>query len=235
MKKVLLGLWMFLTLIFLGLTVNYVSNQIMIPKWKNGEMQGNPFGWLGILQPYVASYNEGNAAFWAEEYEKAITHYEKALRTPVSHKHDRECMIRTNLALAMVKSINPDEITNDTVDDVIAYLEEAITILVTEDCATDEDDGHYEDAQLLKNEIEEMIRQLEEKKEGQAEEAEDDTQPDDSTTEEAQTTQESDADEVREKQEKLEQLQNESQKSRRKGLDYKNELNNYEYYDGKSW
>lgn len=60
-----------------------------------------------------------------------------------------------------MKQIDPEGVTKENLDEVIDILEGAKDILIENDCAhRDDEDGHYEDAQTLKDEIDAFEEQL---------------------------------------------------------------------------
>ena len=118
-----------------------------------------------VGENYVIPYNLGNAEYQRQNYEKAIAYYQEAL----SRKHpekEEECRIRVNLALAMCHTIDFDSLDltdSDAVMEAISVLLEARYVLTEEGCASEpvgSYDGHYANADKLRNDIDEMLQYL---------------------------------------------------------------------------
>ena len=114
------------------------------------------------LQLYIFHYNRGNEFYELGQYEKAASEYEKSLKFYVPN--GKECDIRVNYALSMCAGLNLNNISGLTEDEktvMIGILETAIDILVEEECAhRDDNNGHDDEAQKLKNELQEIIDML---------------------------------------------------------------------------
>ena len=130
---------------------------------------------LNFPESYVPYYNIGNGAFQNGEYDIAIACYTNALNC-TGIPEEKECAIRINLALALLRKIDPTKITTEKrIQNTLAQLYAARNILCEKGCAhMDDEDGHNPIAQKLKDEIDEMIRELEEQLD------QDDTQREDS-------------------------------------------------------
>ncbi len=140
--------------VFLGifLLADY-SNNRLIEKFEAGIYEHNPLGFLGFTEPYVNYYNRGNIYYALGQYDLACQEYEKALQGRRLEEYS-DCRLRVNYALAIVKQIDPNNITEDNIDEVLAMLDEARDLLCEDGCASRTDNsGHYPDAQTLKNEI----------------------------------------------------------------------------------
>lgn len=112
-----------------------------------------------LFMRHIFLYNIGNRHYQNENYDKAITSYEKALKTnPPSGK---ECPIRINMALSMVYGLGDDYAAPENVEHSLQTLKAARNVLLEDDCATVEGNGHSETAEQLKEEIEKLIEQLE--------------------------------------------------------------------------
>ena len=72
--------------------------------------------------------------------------------------------MRINLALAMIKNMGKDYDSEEKVESSLETLKEARNILLENNCATENGDGHNETAEELKEEIDEMIEELEKTK-----------------------------------------------------------------------
>ncbi len=229
MKKIIIAVWIFFILCFTVFVINYAANEVMIRKYHSGEYESNSFSVLGFTEPYIADYNQGNIYFKSGDYENAIISYKNALdKNP---PHDRECKIRINLALSMVTPINPEEITEDNVDEVINTLEEAKDVLIEHGCANrDDHNGHNKDAQTLKDEIDAFEEQLKEQKNEPKDtpDTPDDKKDDDKDDKEK--------DEREEKRKQLEDLENQGiEEKNRQGNSTESFWNDSIFYDGPTW
>lgn len=116
-------------------------------------------GWLFF--DYIFWYNSGNNHFKKMDYEAAIEAYGSALKA--KPPNGKECPIRINMALAMIENLGDDYDEPDNIEDSIETLKAARDVLLEEDCATKKGDGHNETAEQLKEEIEKLIEELENK------------------------------------------------------------------------
>lgn len=160
MKRIVAALWAVLVLMLMVLVVNYVSNEAMIKAYNNKKYEKNFLAALGFTQPYISHYNQGNNYFQLGYYDLAEDEYEKAL--DFNPPEDMDCQIRINLALAMTTPIDKDQVNPDNLEDTLEILHDAQDILCENGCASmDEDDeGHSKDAQQLKEDIDEFIKEL---------------------------------------------------------------------------
>ncbi len=157
-KKIAIAVWI-LTASFLAiLVVNYFGNRKMIENYGQGIYQQNELGFLGFTQPYINHFNKGNVFYQLGDYQKAKQEYQLALNLRPDEPYD--CKIRVNYALSYVTPIDVDSIDEDNYKDVIEICETAKSILAENDCATENNDGHYYAAQKLYNEINEFIESL---------------------------------------------------------------------------
>jgi len=130
-----------------------------------------------IFFRYIFIYNKGNKLYERFDYEGAIEQYQDALDAHPPHFiFKKECSVRVNLALAMIYNMGPDYAAPENVENSINTLMEARDILLEDDCATNEGDGHSEPAQQLKEEIDDLIEQLQ-----QSQEPQDPNEPDDNS------------------------------------------------------
>ena len=118
-----------------------------------------------VGENYVIPYNLGNAEYQRQNYEMAVAYYQEAL----SRKHpekEEDCRIRVNLALAMCHTIDFDNLNltdPDAVMEAISVLLEARYVLTEKGCASEpvgSYDGHYANADKLRNDIDEMLKYL---------------------------------------------------------------------------
>ena len=166
-KKVLLIIYMFYLVIVGKLLFTYVYNEKIIKKVEreNYAKSAEMLTFANFYQPYIAHYNRGDIFYKQGNYSEAIKEYNKALEYKLPEK--KECPIRINLALSIIKMIPNDYASKDNIDSSIASLKEARDVLLFDGCANDEETGHSYKAQKLKDEIDDMIEELEEIKEEQ--------------------------------------------------------------------
>lgn len=227
MKKILMMVGILLLLFFICLVAAYAANEIMIDKYNRGIYEKNDLAVLGFTEPYIAPYNQGNHYFRAGDYENAIEEYKKALdKNP---PHNKECLIRINLALAMVTPIRPDEITESNLEETIDILEEAKNVLTLHGCANKDDhNGHNEDAQRLKDEIDAFEEMLKKQVDSDDNQDNKDNQEDDKDHK--------DTEDKEEKKKQLEELEEQGTKERNQSInEYQNYFGDYYYYDGPTW
>ena len=158
LKKIAIAVWIVTALFLAILVINYYGNRKLIERYGEGVYQQNELGFLGFTQPYINHFNRGNIFFQLGDYQKAKQEYQSALNLKPDDPYD--CKVRVNYALAYVKPIDPDKITEDNYEDVIETCETAKSILSEKDCATENNDGHYYAAQKLYNEINAFIESL---------------------------------------------------------------------------
>lgn len=161
---------------------------VLDPVEKISAFPGQPEG-------YIPWYNLGNAAMSRGDYEEAETDYSRALE--YGPENGRECPIRINYALAILKEVS-DEDFQAALDgdaqkkaDVVRHLRSARGVLTEQGCADVSDDqGHSAKAEQLKKEIDEYLKQLgedpEEQEENQ-EEQQEETSPSESETDSQQS------------------------------------------------
>lgn len=148
----------------LYLGIRYYLNQKFISAYESGNYeteQEESLQKLNLVEPYLPYYNLGNVAYKKGDYNKAIVNYKKALNEdPPKYK---ECPIRINLALAMIKKIDFQDLsTEKKLQKAIQSLRAARVVLTAHGCAGPvEDDGHSEEAEKLKKDIDDMLEKLE--------------------------------------------------------------------------
>jgi len=204
-RIIYLVIWLLLLLVFAGLFAKYRERKKL-----------------------VDSYNHGNRCYELALYDFAEDYYKDAYR---SHPSDSEiCSIQINHALSIAKQYPPDEIDETNVADAIDRLEEAIELLVQDGCANkDDNNGHNQDAQTLKNEIQayidELKKQYPQDGDGQEQNSNPEEQPDNGEDEEQRKLRET-----------FEEIQRNGMAERTQDMDWNDATKgSYEYYDGKSW
>ena len=159
-KKWIIAIYILLLLIFFKLTFNFFYNGWVIMKYNMHDYSVDfsalmPFN---FFQPYIAHYNNGNIYYQEEDFEAAIKEYSTALtRNPPKY---RECSIRINLALAKLGLLEDDYTDPAKRESTIAGLKEARAVLLEDNCATEEGDGHSKTAEKLKEEIDRLLEEL---------------------------------------------------------------------------
>ena len=176
-KKILIIVYIMIMIVCAKQALNYFYNDYVMDHYRDGDYSINDNLLLSanFIEPYIAHYNNGNIFYNNSLYEEAINEYREALKcTPIPEK--RECSIRINLALAMLKTLGDDYSEPENIDDSLALLYEARDVLLEVGCASDDGDGHSWKAQKLKDDIDEMIEELEDIKDQEQE-----TEPSDSS------------------------------------------------------
>ena len=185
----------------------YMYNENLISKYNKQVYHTStaPLFVLNFFEPYIAHYNAGNIYYQNGEYSNAIKEYEKALekKTPKF----KECSIRINLALSMIGLIGEDYDTPEKIDATIDQLKEARSVLTENRSANEDGDGHSDTAEKLKEEIDELIEELENKKTGSSS-----SQDDEDKKKEEEKKQEQKTDDTKEAniKEQLQQQQSDS-------------------------
>lgn len=152
MRRLMAAIWTILAMFIVILLLADYTNNKMIEKYEQGKYEQNPFGFLGFVEPHVNHYNRGNIYYSLGQYELAEAEYEQAMRSNLDEPQD--CRLRVNYALSLVEQIDPNNITDENLDEVLDILNRARDILCENGCASRNDNsGHYPDAQTLKNEI----------------------------------------------------------------------------------
>ncbi len=160
---------------------------------KNEEM----LKFINTPESYLPYYNMGNAAFENTDYNSAIAYYTKALSLfPVGEK---ECDIRINLALSMCYSIDFQHLENqERVDTALIILYKARDILLENGWANENPElARDADAQQLKEDIDEMIKKLENPQDG--DNSQEDQEQDETNDEQDESDSQSPAGSEREK------------------------------------
>lgn len=221
---------------FALLCTNYVSNERFIKAYNGGIYENSEITpVLGFTQPYVYHYNQGDVYYGKGDYEGAEQEFRKALESGTGG--DRDCSIRINLALSIAKQIDPEKVTKENLDETIDRLEDAKSVLTENGCAhKDDEDGHNEDAQKLKDEIddfeEELKKQVDEQQEQEDQDKKDDKEK---SGDESESTEEEVTEEDAVKQQ-LQDIQNDSLNQRKQEMDeYGAYQDGYSYYDGQTW
>ena len=227
MKKFLISAGILFSILWVCLFMNHITNEKLISNYENGIYEKNNFTFFGFFEPYIAHYNQGNIEYKNKNYEKAIEEYQKAIKCHMPK--EKECLARINIALAMVIPIDEDEVNSQNIDDTIKKLEEARDILTEKGCANENDsNGHNQDAQQLKEDIDDFIERLKEQKENSS----DQDSPDNQQPGDTQNGSDND-----DKKQQLEELQKQSQKEREDEIAISENIGEIYYYNyfGACW
>ena len=145
----------------LFLVVRFVMNEIFLRRYDRkvySTKYEEPLLVMNFPDSYLPYYNLGNVAYQNGDYDEAISNYKKALEIGAPHE-DKECNIRVNLALSMLMKIDwANMTTQKDVERAIRQLKAARNVLTEEGCANPDDpNGHNEDAEKLKKDIDDML------------------------------------------------------------------------------
>lgn len=168
-KRIIASIYILLLLVCFKFGFIYIYNEYIIDEYNNNNysLSVNPLLFCNWFQPYLPYYNMGNIHYQNGEYEKAIDEYKNALELNPGKK--KECSVRINLALAIIKTMGEDYDSEEKVEASIAKLKEAREILLEAGCATETGNGHNETAEKLKREIDDMLDELEKKQKSEPE------------------------------------------------------------------
>ncbi|MBQ4271498.1 MAG: hypothetical protein II718_06700, partial [Clostridiales bacterium] len=141
-KRLLIVVYILVIIVCAKQVVNYFYNEYVLDHYRDGDYTINENLLLSAncLEPYIAHYNNGNIYYRNSLYDEAIEEYEAALEyqdIPLK----RECLIRVNLALAMIQTLGDDFKEPENVDRSLEILYAARDVLLEEGCATEDGDG----------------------------------------------------------------------------------------------
>lgn len=153
-----------------GLAVLFRSlvNRLFLYSYDNGRYSDYPEALarpLAFGENYVVPYNLGSAAYQRGDYPRAIEDFTDALRRRPPEE-EVECRVRINLALSMLHDFPFEALDKGDAEQVAKALEAlyaARGVLTENGCACEPVgvyDGHSEEAEKLKRDIDEMIRKL---------------------------------------------------------------------------
>lgn len=164
MKKRILTIFeVLLLLILIKLIATFIINEIFIKKYDNSEFDINNLKILSFAnfpESYIVHYNRGNIYYQRGQFKEAIEEYNKALEKHPPQR--KECSIRINLALATLQSLSGSDNSEENRNRNIEILKSARGILCEKNCAGEKDNnGHSEEAEKLKADIDRMLKKLE--------------------------------------------------------------------------
>ena len=168
---------------------------------------------------YIIWYNIGNYYFDKGDYGKAEDAYLQSIDCGIPF--EKECPVKVNLALSMMGQIDEDdwdEFFDCTGPENISagarrvekILKDARDVLIQDGCAHEDDkDGHDKQAQLLKDEIDELLERssLDDEEEDEDEDEEEDGDDGDEDEEEEEEDGEDDGDDSIDEEEIMEHIQ----------------------------
>ena len=224
-----------------------VVNSGFLRDYENGRYSLSPenfFLHMVYGEGYVIPFNLGNVECILGDYEKAVTYYQKALRSNPP-EIDQECRIRVNLAFTMCHTIDFDTLDysdEDAVNEAITTLTSARAVLTDHECASmpvGSEDGHFHDADLLKHNQDQNQDQNQDdsqsddqdKNKDQGDGKDQDKNKDENQTEEQKARQ----DEVKEQLEKQKRDLENGTSSENNGFDYIDGGESKGYGDGTLW
>ncbi|MBQ4583726.1 MAG: tetratricopeptide repeat protein [Bacilli bacterium] len=221
MKKGLLIIYAFVVFLFLEISITFILNTKVIHDYNrtvyNENLSNNLISFT-LFEKYISYYNYGNILYKNQKYSEARIQYEKALVRNVPK--NKVCDIRINLVLTIIKDIDT---FNMTVEKQLATLQEARKLLYEDSCANiDNDLGNSQKAEDLEQKIKDLEKSL-----GSSSDTKD--EPENKNEDEK----ENDIEE--QKKEELEERNSTSTQSRQEELQNYETLDDYHYYNGKTW
>lgn len=159
-----------LTLLATFLGGKYLLNMRFVDSYANGSYNAaipNTLTYLNFPDPYLPYYNFGCATFMMGSYDYAAGAFLEALENEPPHDEpypSKECQVRINLALALTRPLDVKHWkTESERQALIRILTEARGYLTEDGCANpakDVFDGHSEDAEQLKKDIDRALEKL---------------------------------------------------------------------------
>ena len=193
---------------------------------------------MNIPEGYLPYYNLGNMYYKKGEYDKAISSYKSALELAPSHRHEKECDIRVNLALAMLAKIDWQNMqTQKDGQRAIKQLKAARNVLTEEGCANPDDpNGHNKEAEQLKADIDKMLEDMQQDSSSNDSDEQDD-QPQNGNQDDQQEDQKQ-SEREKQIQDELDKQKQDSAKERQQAQDDKDRQQQGgagNSFDGKTW
>lgn len=149
---------------------------------------------INFPQPEVGDYDLGAIRFQEGKYSEAEKAFERTVSQELSAPMD--CDARVNLALSKCWQMDLAAARSGDAqakESAVALLHEARDVLTENGCAADDGSSHDAEAQQLKEDIDKLLQELEEK-EDSSEKSEEDKQESDSDKQDDNSNQEQKAD-----------------------------------------
>ena len=148
--------------------IRSLVNKVFLVNYRNGTYSESPENLMSPMrfgENYVVPYNLGNVKYQQGDYETAAAYYYRALQSDPPEE-EKECKIRINLALALLHNYPFDTMdmeNNKEIEEALQVLYTARGVLTETGCADESFEtanGHSEEAEKLKKDIDEMIKKL---------------------------------------------------------------------------
>lgn len=148
----------------LFLCMRFLLNEAFLRDWRRGEYTDaweRPLLPVNFPESWLPLYHMGNVSYMREDYDTAVSWYEKALEKNPPEE-EKECAVRINLALALLHRIDYEQLeTEQEIRAAVGTLQAARSVLTEHGCADpDGTDGHSAEAEQLKKEIDELLKRL---------------------------------------------------------------------------
>jgi Tetratricopeptide repeat. len=230
---------LFAIALFFG--IRYILNELFRSRYKDkvySDKYEESLLKVNIPESYLPYYNLGNVEYQNGEYDKAIADYKNALELAPSHRHEKECDIRVNLALAMLAKIDWANMkTQKDAQRAIRQLKAARNVLTEEGCANpDDDQGHNEEAEQLKADIDKMLEEMQQ--DSNSGDSDNDEQQEGQQDQEEDQDQQQDSQREKDIQDALDEQKKNSMKERQEtqeDMDNQQSGGGYNSYNGKTW
>lgn len=109
-KKMFIIILVICVIVSLKITIKIIINQDFINNYPNSiheyNLKLNSF--INLYEPYILHYNYGDYYYQKEKYQEAKNEFLKALEYNIPYEN--VCKVKTNLALALLHSINENDI-----------------------------------------------------------------------------------------------------------------------------
>lgn len=148
----------------------YLLNARFLGSYDNGTYNASipvTLTYLNFPDPYLPYHNLGCAAFMMGNYEYAASAFQTALEHDIPHDDphpSRECQTRINLALSLTRPLDIDGWgTEEERQQIVQTLLQARESLTADGCANPDKnvfDGHSEEAEQLKKDIDAALEKL---------------------------------------------------------------------------
>jgi len=221
-KKFLKRVYGLIILLCLSQVFHHGYNLYVVQRYRQGDYVMSPgmLTMLGLGDSYVSYYNQGNLLYQQNRNYEALASYQIALdKNPPEGK---ECSICINTALTYLQIIEELYANEKYTDMNLRMLYSARNVLMHKGCAGENGEGHSKEAEQLKEEIDRMIAELEERL------PEEKMQVDTSGTSEEKSAEDTFEEEVKNK---IRQKQSEANRERQAGMELSEEFSEGTSYD----